>query len=89
MKKLFVKYAKLSNLPTGGEKSSGLGLAIRKKVSEIQGGRTGARNYPGGGATFCFELPGGAVEGQSIDDAADAEGRPNATGGSLVESAEQ
>jgi signal transduction histidine kinase len=58
MKKLFVKYAKLGNMPTGGEKSSGLGLAICKKVVEIQGGKTGARNNPGGGATFWFELPG-------------------------------
>ena len=58
MKKLFVKYAKLSNLPTGGENSSGLGLAICKKVVEMQGGKTGARNNPTGGATFWFELPG-------------------------------
>jgi signal transduction histidine kinase len=58
MKKLFVKYAKLSNTPTGDEKSSGLGLAIRKKVVEMQGGKTRARNNPGGGATFWFELPG-------------------------------
>jgi len=57
MKKLFVKYAKLSNMPTGGEKSSGLGLAICRKVIEMQGGKTGARNNPGGGATFWFELP--------------------------------
>ena len=57
MKKLFVKYAKLSNKPTGSEKSSGLGLAICKKVVELQGGKTGARNNPGGGATFWFELP--------------------------------
>ena len=58
LKNLFVKYAKLSNAPTGGEKSSGLGLAICKKLIEIQGGKTGARNNPGGGATFWFELPG-------------------------------
>ncbi|MCX7045150.1 MAG: hybrid sensor histidine kinase/response regulator [Candidatus Sumerlaeota bacterium] len=58
MKKLFVKYAKLSNMPTGGEKSSGLGLAICRKVVEMQGGKTGARNNPEGGATFWFELPG-------------------------------
>jgi signal transduction histidine kinase len=57
MKKLFVKYAKLSNQPTGGEKSSGLGLAICKKVIELHGGQTGARNNPEGGATFWFELP--------------------------------
>jgi two-component system, sensor histidine kinase and response regulator len=57
LKKLFMKYAKLGNRPTGGEKSSGLGLAICKKVIEIQGGTTGARNNAGGGATFWFELP--------------------------------
>ncbi len=57
MKNLFVKYAKLSNLPTGGEKSSGLGLAICKKLIEMQGGKTGARNNPKRGATFWFELP--------------------------------
>jgi signal transduction histidine kinase len=58
MKKLFVKYAKLGNRPTGGEKSSGLGLAICKKFVEMQGGKIGARNNPGGGATFWLELPG-------------------------------
>jgi signal transduction histidine kinase len=57
MKKLFVKYAKLSNMSTGGEESSGLGLAICKKIIEIQGGVTGARNNPTSGATFWFELP--------------------------------
>lgn len=58
MDKLFVKYAKLANKPSGGEKSSGLGLAICKKVVEMHGGRTGARNNPTGGATFWFQLPG-------------------------------
>ncbi len=55
--KLFVKYAKLSNKPTGGEKSSGLGLAICRKIVELHGGRIGARNNPGGGCTFWFEVP--------------------------------
>jgi two-component system, sensor histidine kinase and response regulator len=57
MKRLFVKYAKLSNQPTGGEKSSGLGLAICKRVVDMHGGQAGARNNPEGGATFWFELP--------------------------------
>jgi signal transduction histidine kinase len=55
--KLFVKYAKLSNLPTGGEKSSGLGLSICKQLIDSHGGRIGAENNPSGGATFWFELP--------------------------------
>jgi len=57
MKKLFVKYARLSNRPTGGEKSSGLGLAICKKIIEMHGGAIGARNNPDSGATFWFRIP--------------------------------
>lgn len=57
MAKLFVKYAKLSNKPTGGEKSSGLGLAICKKIVELHEGQIGARNNPEGGCTFWFEVP--------------------------------
>lgn len=57
MGKLFVKYAKLANQPTGGEKSSGLGLAICKKIIDLHGGTIGARNNIDRGATFWFELP--------------------------------
>jgi signal transduction histidine kinase len=57
MKKLFQKYAKLSNKPTGGEKSSGLGLAICKQFIDLHGGEIGARNNPDGGSTFWFRLP--------------------------------
>jgi signal transduction histidine kinase len=57
MGKLFVKYAQLSNKPTGGEKSSGLGLAICRKIIDLHGGKIGARNNPDLGATFWFELP--------------------------------
>jgi two-component system sensor histidine kinase/response regulator len=62
MKNLFVKYAKLSNTPTGDEKSSGLGLAICRALVEMQGGKIGARNNPEGGATFWFGLPGSRGE---------------------------
>jgi signal transduction histidine kinase len=55
--KAFGKYARLSNRPTGGEKSSGLGLAICKQMIEMHGGQVGVRNNPGGGATFWFSLP--------------------------------
>lgn len=57
LQKIFVKYAKLSNKPTAGEKSSGLGLAICKKMIDLSGGEIGGRNNPEGGAAFWFKLP--------------------------------
>lgn len=58
MKKLFQKYARLSNKPTGGEKSSGLGLAICKQFVDLHGGEIGAtNNTDAAGATFWFKLP--------------------------------
>lgn len=57
MKKLFVEYAKLSNVPTGNEMSTGLGLSICKELVLLHGGDIGARNNPGGGVTFQFRLP--------------------------------
>jgi two-component system sensor histidine kinase/response regulator len=55
--KVFTKYARLSNKPTGGEKSSGLGLSICKHMIELQGGTIGVHNNPAHGATFWFNLP--------------------------------
>lgn len=55
--RLFARYARLSAKPTGGEASTGLGLAISKQLIEAHGGRIGAENNEGGGATFWFELP--------------------------------
>jgi signal transduction histidine kinase len=55
--KIFVKYARLSNKPTGGEKSSGLGLAICKQIIDLHGGKIGVRNNASKGATFWFSLP--------------------------------
>lgn len=57
LKKLFLKYARLSNKPTGGEVSTGLGLAICKTLIDLHGGELGARNNPTGGATFWFRIP--------------------------------
>jgi signal transduction histidine kinase len=37
--------------------TSGLGLSIVKALVEVQGGRVGAENVPGGGARLWFELP--------------------------------
>jgi two-component system, sensor histidine kinase and response regulator len=57
LKKVFAKYARLSNRPTGGEKSSGLGLAICKQMIELHGGQIGVHNNADQGSTFWFRLP--------------------------------
>ncbi len=58
-KRLFQDFARLSAKPTGGEKSTGLGLAITRRVIEAHGGRIGVNSEPGQGATFWFTLKSG------------------------------
>jgi signal transduction histidine kinase len=55
--RLFTEFCSLTNRPTGNEKSSGLGLSICRELIQLHGGQIGARNNPGGGATFWFRLP--------------------------------
>lgn len=55
--KLFGEFQKLSARPTGGEKSSGLGLAIAKKIVEAHKGEIGVENTNGKGSSFYFTLP--------------------------------
>lgn len=57
MSRLFTKYGRLGTLPTGGEKSSGIGLYICHRLISLHGGEIGARNCPEGGATFWFCVP--------------------------------
>ncbi len=54
---LFKNFGKTSSRPTGGEKSTGLGLAICKKIIEAHYGEIGVDSNPGEGATFWFTLP--------------------------------
>ena len=54
--RLFQDFARLSAKPTGGEKSTGLGLAITRRVIEAHGGRIGVDSEPGNGAAFWFTL---------------------------------
>ena len=55
--KLFKDFSRLSVRPTGGEKSTGLGLAICRKIVEAHHGTIGAENLPEGGCEFRVILP--------------------------------
>jgi signal transduction histidine kinase len=55
--RLFQDFARLSAKPTGGEKSTGLGLAITHRVVAAHDGQIGVDSEPGQGADFWFTLP--------------------------------
>ncbi|MEQ9824635.1 MAG: ATP-binding protein [Puniceicoccaceae bacterium] len=55
--RLFEKFARLSARPTGGETSSGLGLSIAKRLTELMKGRIGCDSERGRGSVFWVELP--------------------------------
>ncbi len=54
---LFGKFQRLAARPTGGETSTGLGLAIAKQLVELHRGRIWAEQGSGEGAVFVVELP--------------------------------
>ncbi|MZH03343.1 MAG: ATP-binding protein [Nitrospinae bacterium] len=54
---LFQHFRKLSARPTGGESSSGLGLAIAQRIVEEHKGTIGVDSQLGHGATFYFSIP--------------------------------
>lgn len=57
MSMLFQEFSRLSPQPTGGEKSSGVGLSIAKHLVELHGGKIGAKSKIGHGSLFWVELP--------------------------------
>jgi signal transduction histidine kinase len=52
--------------PSAGEKCTGLGLAIARRIVEAHGGSLSARNRPGGGSCFEMALP---LTGPPVDPA--------------------
>lgn len=57
LKDLFHEYSRTSVQPTAGEKSTGLGLAIAKKIIKEHSGDVGAASTVGVGSTFYFDIP--------------------------------
>jgi signal transduction histidine kinase len=55
--KLFLEFGKTSVRPTEGEGSSGIGLAIVKKIVEQHGGQVSIRSEVGKGSSFSFWIP--------------------------------
>jgi len=55
--RMFDTFQKLKNKPTDGESSTGLGLAIAKKIVDVHKGSISVESEPGEGATFAFALP--------------------------------
>jgi len=54
--KVFQKFAKISNKPTAGENSTGLGLSIVKKLTELCGGKISFESEYGKGTTFILNF---------------------------------
>jgi signal transduction histidine kinase len=57
--RLFGQFSVLSARPTGGEKSTGLGLSIVKNMVDAMGGHVWVDSEPGCGAAFRVALPSG------------------------------
>ena len=55
--RLFQYFERLSARPTGGEHSTGLGLAITRRAVEAHGGQIGVEPSLDGGSIFWFTLP--------------------------------
>jgi signal transduction histidine kinase len=61
---LFSGGAGLRNEPTGGEKSTGMGLTIVRKIIEEHKGTLTVESEVGVGSTFSFTLP---LEGKRVE----------------------
>jgi two-component system sensor histidine kinase/response regulator len=54
---LFKEFSRTSVLPTGGESSTGLGLAICYRIMQAHAGNIFAESLPGGGTEFRITFP--------------------------------
>ena len=56
IQQLFTPFSKTGAVKTGGEKSTGLGLTITRKIVEAHQGKITADSQEGAGATFTISL---------------------------------
>lgn len=54
---LFQPFARTGTTKTGGEKNTGLGLLITRKIIEAHNGTLWVESQPGQGTTMQFQLP--------------------------------
>lgn len=57
LEKIFGFFQTSTVVPTGGEKVSGIGLAVVKGIVEAHGGSVSVESEEGKGSTFCVRLP--------------------------------
>lgn len=57
LERVFMAFERLNTQTTGGERSTGLGLAICKRIVEISGGHIAVESRVGHGSRFFFTLP--------------------------------
>lgn len=57
VQRIFGRFQRLSARPTAGERTTGLGLSLVKRIAELHGGSVSAQGLQSGGSAFCIRIP--------------------------------